>query len=403
MIDVIEFTPEHSDFDTFERTMRAICLTSTAILCLTAASPVFAQRLDAMGGLSHPINTMAAAIARDLAVSVGSTASDSPLGIQAFRWSSTTGMIGLGDLTGGDFSSSATAVNASGDVVVGFGTVGFNPGDLRAFRWTSSSGMVNLGDLPGGQDFSVATGVSSDGNTVTGISSATGGNRAFRWTSASGLVDLGTLSGTTESQANAISGDASTIVGNSGAFAFRHKSNLMQPLESLPGGALNSAAFAVNQNGEIVVGASGSTSGSEATLWNISTNQTIGMGFLPGGSESAALAVSSSGLVAGGYSEGVNGREATLWRSDLGTVSLWNVMLLNGIDPASRGWTQFNEVRGLNLDATVITGFGIRNGQTEAFTAGITVIPEPSHLALLATAWMVAAHRARREKPTATV
>ena len=39
----------------------------------------------------------------------------------------------------------------------------------EAFRWTSDGGMVGLGDLPGGEFTSYATGVSGDGIAVLGL------------------------------------------------------------------------------------------------------------------------------------------------------------------------------------------------------------------------------------------
>jgi probable HAF family extracellular repeat protein len=60
---------------------------------------------------------------------------------------------GLGDLAGGSFSSFAIGVSADGSVVVG---QGLSASGSEAFRWTSGTGMVGLGDLPGGLFFSSA-------------------------------------------------------------------------------------------------------------------------------------------------------------------------------------------------------------------------------------------------------
>ncbi len=61
---------------------------------------------------------------------------------------------GLGDLPGGRFSSYASGVSADGSVVVGSSesTAMFT---VEAFRWTQSTGMVGLGDLPGGVSVAV--------------------------------------------------------------------------------------------------------------------------------------------------------------------------------------------------------------------------------------------------------
>jgi len=55
--------------------------------------------------------------------------------------------VGLGDLAGGIFASSALGVSANGLVVVGESE---STSGTQAFRWTSGGGIVGLGDLPGG-------------------------------------------------------------------------------------------------------------------------------------------------------------------------------------------------------------------------------------------------------------
>ena len=44
-------------------------------------------------------------------------------GMEAFRWTQSTGMLGLGDLAGGIFSSTASGASADGSVIVGAGTL----------------------------------------------------------------------------------------------------------------------------------------------------------------------------------------------------------------------------------------------------------------------------------------
>jgi probable HAF family extracellular repeat protein len=48
-------------------------------------------------------------------------------------------------------------VSADGSVVVGYGN---SDSGFQAFRWTEDAGMVGLGDLPGGPFGSTALGVS---------------------------------------------------------------------------------------------------------------------------------------------------------------------------------------------------------------------------------------------------
>ena len=99
---------------------------------------------------------------------------------------------GLGDLSGGSFSSYAHDVSADGSTVVGWSK---SASGNEAFRWTSTSGMVGLGDLSGGSFGSYARGVSADGSIVVGRGKSASGSEAFRWTSASGMVGLGDLPG----------------------------------------------------------------------------------------------------------------------------------------------------------------------------------------------------------------
>ena len=121
------------------------------------------------------------------------------------------GKVGLGDLPGGQFSSSAWGVSAGGSVVVG---VGHSASGQEGFRWTQATGMVGLGDLPGGNFSSFAWDVSPDGSVVVGVSSSASGGEAFRWTQATGMVGLGDLpGGAFYSQAEVVSADGALVAG----------------------------------------------------------------------------------------------------------------------------------------------------------------------------------------------
>ncbi len=95
----------------------------------------------------------------------------SPYG-QAFRWTASTGMFGLGFLPGSS-NSNATGVNANGSVVVGYS--GIN-GGVQAFRWTAQTGMQSVADLLiadginlGGWDPKFAEALSPNGNIIVGF------------------------------------------------------------------------------------------------------------------------------------------------------------------------------------------------------------------------------------------
>jgi probable HAF family extracellular repeat protein len=108
--------------------------------------------------------------------------------VEAFRWDEFNGMQGLGDLPGGAFQSSATAISASGEVIVGYSQ---SASGGEAFRWEAVSGMQGLGDLPGGVFGSGAYAVSADGSVIVGAGhSDAPDNEAFIWTEAEGMQSL---------------------------------------------------------------------------------------------------------------------------------------------------------------------------------------------------------------------
>lgn len=109
-------------------------------------------------------------VSADGSAIVGFTATD-PVGNQAFYYTDDLGMIALGDLDHqGGTNSSANGISADGHVAVGFGTRYNNgQGGREAFRWTPETGMVGLGDLPGGQLHSEALACNIDGSVIVGF------------------------------------------------------------------------------------------------------------------------------------------------------------------------------------------------------------------------------------------
>ncbi len=86
--------------------------------------------------------------------------------------------------------SSPTALSSDGSVVVGSSTFD-NTGSQQAFRWTTATGMQGLGFINGGgtNRFSYPTGLSADGSVVVGSSTFdnTGQQQEFRWTQRTGM------------------------------------------------------------------------------------------------------------------------------------------------------------------------------------------------------------------------
>ena len=300
--------------------------------------------------------------------------SSSTLSTEAFRWSASGGLQGLGTLTGGT-SSGSTGTSANGSVVVGFST---SSSGLQAFRWTQAGGMQGLGDLPGGIFQSQALDTSADGSVVVGRSSSVNGaDEAFRWTSADGMQGLGDLpGGIFSSRAYAITADGSVIVGGgasaNGNEAFRWTAaGGMQGLGDLAGGSFSSEAYEVSADGSVVVGFSSSGNGIEAFRWS-ATNGMQGLGDLTGGSfQSLALGVSADGNVVVGQGNSANGTEAFRWTQATGMQSLAAWLEDGGI--TSSDW-QFSSAADISADGKTIVGNGLRNGNTEAFVARANVL-----------------------------
>lgn len=220
-------------------------------------------------------NSGAAGVSEAGAVVVGTGQVDDPLAqlnsrSEAFRIAG--GMVGLGDLDGGIFNSIGKGVSADGSVVVGSGQRSdpLVPTTSRseAFRWTEGGGMVGLGDLEGGIFSSAANAVSGDGTTIVGISTSASGSEAFRWTEALLMEGLGG-----SSVANAVSANGSVIVGedssSGNAFAFRWtEAEGRVSLGDLPDGNVGSVANAVSADGSVVVGRGWSSVGFEAFVWD---------------------------------------------------------------------------------------------------------------------------------------
>jgi probable HAF family extracellular repeat protein len=198
--------------------------------------------------------------------------SNSSSGNEAFRWTSSGGMVGLGNLYG---NSSASAVTPDGTVVVGE-SYDASGAHEQAIRWTSASGMVALGLLPGGT-YSIAEGVSADGNVVVGFGTTNDTLQGFRWSSATGMVGLGP----DITHARAASADGSVIVGWATEAFIWTQANGAQRLSDvlvnngvtgLAGWTLKEAA-AISSDGQWVAGYGINPEGKEqAFIANVSAN-----------------------------------------------------------------------------------------------------------------------------------
>jgi probable HAF family extracellular repeat protein len=360
------------------------CASALSVFALLASASVLADPVSFQGLGDLPGGILASwanGVSADGHVAVG--ASWSSNGLEAFRWTPQSGMIGLGDFPPDPpFESLAYAVSADGMVVVGKGHTGVN----IAFRWTPSGGLAALPELPGGgQGGAEATGASADGSVIVGTDAAGNGTEAFRWVAGQGIEGLGDLpGGTFHSQAKAVSADGRVVVGYShaseGYRGFRWEVGLgMTDLGTIPGGT-SSSAWGVTADGAVVVGRSGDSSGQQAFRWTAATGM-IGLGDFGGGTLfSEAMAASADGSIIVGRGTTGTGQEAFIWDAPHGMRRLTDVLVNDyGLDLS--GWT-LTSARAISPDGLTIVGSGTNPvGNSEAWIAHL---PEPSTLLALA-------------------
>ena len=130
------------------------------------------------GAYAHLLSADGSVVAARVDTSIGVT--------QAALWTSSHGVVPLGDLPGGAEYSEPEAINADGLVVVGYGNI---VGGQEPFAWTAGGGLVDLGALTE-VDQTVALATSSDGSAVVGTSLTDSGTAIFRWTAGGGMMGL---------------------------------------------------------------------------------------------------------------------------------------------------------------------------------------------------------------------
>lgn len=235
---------------------------------------------------------------------------------------------GLGFLPGNSYSIT-TGVSADGSVVVGYSANGAD-GPYQAFRWTATTGMVGLGFVPGGTSAasSSASGVNSDGSVIVGYDNGT--DSPFRWTAATGMVAIGGP-GIFVSAA-AVNADGSVVVGwgptpsRSAEQPIRWTTAGILGLGFLPGYSIAGFAHGVNADGSVVIGEvladpSGTPQG-QAFRWT-AANGMVGLGFVPGyDMRSIANGVNADGSVVVGVSQGSTTNNAFRWTAATGMIGI---------------------------------------------------------------------------------
>ncbi|MGD9160867.1 MAG: VPLPA-CTERM sorting domain-containing protein [Desulfobacteraceae bacterium] len=303
--------------------------------------------IENLGRLYKPSST-AYAVSADGSRVVGRTSTS--YGNSAYLWTEATGMVSLGDLTGGSYSSQANDITPDGSVVVGYGS---SADGTEAIIWTEETGFVGLGDLEGGSYSSSAQAVSADGSVVVGNGRSENGLEGFIWTEAAGMVGLGALDEENYwSQARDVSADGSTVVGYSKVGSERH-----------------------------------------SFIWTEETGM-IDIGCLDG--RAYTKTISGDGSVVGGY----NNNGAIIWTEDLGMFYLYDFLVGLGVEGLD-GWT-LDEAWDISYDGLVIVGEGTNpDGKIEAWRVCLdegtfSAVPVPGAIWLLGSGMIALAGFRRR-------
>lgn len=229
------------------------------------ATPASGFTWSVAGGLNNfgampgmPNQSWARGISGNGQVVVGAAASTLDVDERAYRYTGGSSLEILG-VQAGYTRSYAQDASFNGDVVVGRSEIGGFGDAGQAFRWTSTTGLVGLGYLQPGQSYSEAAAVSRDGAVVVGhVRQTTGSNQAFVWREGTGMVGLPGLDATNDGQARGIDATGAVIVGHSRPGPFQRAATMWVngiPVNlGVPTGFVRSTANAVNDNGSVVVG-----------------------------------------------------------------------------------------------------------------------------------------------------
>ncbi len=274
-------------------------------------------------------------------------------------------LVGLGDLPGGNFQSTAYAISVDGSTIIGESET---EGADQPFAWTADTGIFSLGVLPFGTD-GIGYGVSEGGVSIVGsIRFPAVNQQAFVWNANDGYLAIGNLGGNGSTEAFGISEDGNVVVGESfntngqdEAFYWSVTTGI-RGLGNLAGDtSASSSANATSANGQVIVGSSENSAGDcEAFYWTDQTEM-VGLGDLPGGSIfSTATDINGNGTVIVGYSRSAIGDfEAFRWTVDQGMVGLG--LFPNdqpSINNAQEGIGPFTQARGVSANGEIIVGEG---------------------------------------------
>jgi len=370
---------------------------------LTNAGPSFQGLGDLPGGFYQ---SQAWGLSADGSTIVGySWSSDpnwdtGPLGFEAMRWSASEGMVGLGGLPSLP-DSSALSVSGNGTTVAGWARYG--NGIAHPFRWTAQNGMEALPGLTGGDGSGVARGISANGSVIVGASNVGLSHfEAVRWTNGGVPVPLGsTTSGADRSEASGVSADGSVIVGDGGSHfqAFRWTEGNGVSLLGILAGDTQSGHPIISGDGSTIAGQSSRFQAitSDAFLWHEASGMVplaprpVGIGVI----EPRGISFDGSVIVGNLIEEDpFFFVHPFIWSSATGLRDLEDVLVNDFSLEEAADW-HLGYATGISADGQVIVGSGVNpSGDQEAW---IATVPEPSMLCLVSILACVLTVR-RRER-----
>ncbi|MDX2130772.1 MAG: hypothetical protein SFY69_01810 [Planctomycetota bacterium] len=180
-------------------------------------------------------------------------------GTQAYRYRVGNAALQMLGFLPGYATTQTMDLSGDGSIAVGRATPFGSDAVGQAFRWTESTGLVGLGFARPDHFYSEAAAISRDGTTIVGHGRGSAGrNEAFVWTSTLGMQPLPGLDASNDAQAFGVNFDGSIIVGNASPGPFEQVATMWMngvPTSlGLAPGSIRSRAYGVSDAGTVVVG-----------------------------------------------------------------------------------------------------------------------------------------------------
>ena len=333
-------------------------------------------------------------------------------GQEAFRWTPSSGMQGLGDLDGGNFRSFGGPISGDGSTVGGQSSTTDSTGMTcdKPFYWTSGTGLQSLTTMIYSTEYSgYVTAISSDGTKMTGRVSLINGGSPFNGYAAywsNGNMELLTPpdypvnpSQFTSVQASDISADGSSVLvylddpGNRKNYLWNQTNGYTELISEHNGNVVALTNMAGNQN--IYAGIQYRFDDmmnqiNQGLMWSESTG-VITFDMIEGMESSLPADISQDGSIVVGILTDMQNRnisEAFIWNRTDGIELLSDVLINNyGLADQLSGGT-LKWATGISDDASTICGWGVNpDGYEEAW---IATIPEPATILLTLSGALIA-------------